>query len=74
MSSPGKRPKPKVFFICDRTKCGLNCNPQCCHTSDPSHAIRTEGDFKMNTVDGSMWQVAISVDGEIVTDKPKNIV
>ena len=65
--------QPKVFFICDRQKCGLNCNPECHHTSDINHAIRAEGDFKKNLTDGSMWQVAISVDGEIVTDRQKII-
>jgi hypothetical protein len=62
MSSAGKRPKPKIFFFCDRKKCP-NCNQQCQHTSDISHALRPEGDFKRNEVDGSMWQVGVSLDG-----------
>lgn len=61
MSSKGKRPEPKTFFFCDRKKCS-NCNPQCRHTSDPSHAIRLEGKFRQNT-DGNMWQTDISLDG-----------
>lgn len=66
MSSAGKRPKPKTFFICDRKKCS-NCNPDCKHTSDPSHALRLEGKFKKNVYDGSMWQTDISIDGKIHT-------
>jgi hypothetical protein len=64
MSSKGKRPKPKVFFFCNQKKCS-NCSfPQCKHTSDPSYALRTEGDFRLNKMDGSMWQTDISLDGE----------
>jgi hypothetical protein len=66
MSSPRKKPQPKIFFICDRKKCGLNCNPRCSHTADINHAIRPEGEFKRNEVDGSMWQTALSTDGEII--------
>ena len=65
MSSKGKRPKPKIFFICDRTKCS-NCSPECKHTQDINHAIRPEGEFKKNLVDGSMQQVALSTDGTII--------
>jgi len=76
MSSAGKRPKqaqPKMFFFCDRKKCST-CNPKCMHTQDPSHALSLEGEFKRNTVDGSMWQSAISYNGEIITSKKPTII
>lgn len=57
--------RPKVFLICDRKKCTL-CNPECHHTQDINHALSLEGEFKKNLVDGSMWQVAISHNGEII--------
>lgn len=71
MSSEGKRPKPKVFFFCDRKKCS-NCNPQCQHTSDPMHAFSLEGEFRKNLQDGSMWQCNISIDGEAYDSKRLN--
>lgn len=63
MSSHGKKPKPKIFFFCNQKKCP-NCSfPKCKHTCDPNYALRTEGDFKLNAMDGSMWQTDISLDG-----------
>lgn len=77
MSSAGKRPKQKVqktFFFCDRKRCGLGCTfPKCMHTQDPNHALSLEGKFKKNIVDGSMWQVGISVNGEIIDDSKRLI-
>lgn len=77
MSSAGKRPKPKVpktFFFCDMKACP-NCSNRvtgCCHTSNPMHALSLEGEFKQNMTDGSMWQVGVSVNGEIYDGKRPN--
>ena len=71
MSSKGRRPKQKIFFICDRNKCGLNCNSKCMHTQDINHAIRPEGEFKKDDFTGDMWQIACSVDGEIIHDSTR---
>ncbi len=73
MSSAGKRPKPKVnrtFFFCDMKACP-NCSHAktgCHHTANPSHALSLEGEFKQDQ-NGNMWQVGVSVNGEIYDGK-----
>lgn len=48
-----------IMFICDRKRCNP-CNPECIHTSNPQHAIRSDaGKFRYNYSDKRMWQTAL---------------
>lgn len=75
MSSAGKRPRQKVsrtFFFCDLKACP-NCSHAktgCHHTSNPSHALSLEGEFKQDQ-SGNMWQVGTSVNGVIIDDSKR---
>lgn len=75
MSSAGKRPRQKVgrtFFFCDLKACP-NCSHAktgCHHTSNPSHALSLEGEFKQDQ-NGNMWQVGTSVNGVIIDDSKR---
>lgn len=41
-----EKPKLKLAYICDRTKCGERCSSECLHTFDISHSENKEDIIK----------------------------